>query len=65
VRKLAREMPPEEPRQYEQRHSMMSSEFYDRFRPGELDDAEELVTWAGVCQMALQQGLLRDRSDAT
>lgn len=44
--------------QLERELGMPPSEFYDRFRAGELDDSIELTHWAGVCYIALRSGVL-------
>jgi hypothetical protein len=42
----------------EQKHGMPSLEFYRRFRAGELGDSSEFVRWAGLCYMAVRNGVL-------
>ena len=43
-------------REFEQRYSMSSSSFYERFEAGELGDAMDFFEWAGVYE--LRQDLL-------
>ncbi len=43
-------------REFEQRYSMESSVFYQRFEDGELGDAMDFFEWAGLYE--LRQGLL-------
>lgn len=49
--------------QLEQRHAMTSQVFYDRFRAGDLGDAAEYVRWAGLCHMAISQGILSPKGE--
>ena len=37
---------------------MPAADFYDRFRAGEMGDSPQVMTWAGLCYMALRNGLL-------
>ena len=45
-------------RRLEQERGMPASEFYDRYRAGELGDAPQTAHWAGICYMALRRGIL-------
>ena len=40
--------------EYEQRHHMVSTDFYARYERGELGDSAEFVEWAGDYQHYLQ-----------
>ncbi|HZS00938.1 MAG TPA: hypothetical protein VFE37_19620 [Chloroflexota bacterium] len=42
----------------EEQYKMSSRLFYDRFRAGELGDEPAYVAWAGLCYMAVRNGLL-------
>lgn len=44
---------------FEERYSMRSEEFYDRFRAGELGDDADFIRWAGLCYMAVRNGVLQ------
>jgi hypothetical protein len=39
---------------YEQRHGMVSADFYARYQKGELEDTADFVEWAGDYQHYLQ-----------
>jgi hypothetical protein len=43
---------------FEAKHGMTSSQFYNRFRAGELGDDAEFMRWAGLCYIALRTGVL-------
>ena len=36
---------------YEQKYSMTSRQFYEKYRGGKLDGSRDFVRWAGLCRM--------------
>ncbi len=42
----------------EREHGMSSSDFYNRFRAGELGDDPQYMHWAGLCYIAMRTGVL-------
>ena len=48
--------------QLEARHGMSSSDFYERFRAGEVGDSDEIVHWANLCYTAQRMGILQRQS---
>ena len=62
VRKLSREMLEEELVELERRHGRSSAECYEQYRTGALGDeadSPEFVRWAGLCYMAVRNGVLQ------
>jgi len=38
---------------YEQKYSMSSAEFFEKYQRGEMGDSEEVMRWAAYYQMSL------------
>ena len=58
TRKLSSKDLQRELRSFEDRYGMASSDFYDRFRGGELEEVTDFMRWAGLCYMATRSGVL-------
>jgi hypothetical protein len=58
VRKLTPEGMAAELDRLERELGMSAAEFYDRYRAGQMGDSTDVIHWAGLCYMALRQGIL-------
>lgn len=38
-------------KEYEKKYGMSSAVFYEKFQQGQMDDSEETLMWAGLCEM--------------
>ncbi len=36
---------------YEDKYKMFSAVFYEKFQQGQTDDSEDMLAWAGLCEM--------------
>ena len=36
---------------YEEKYQMSSAAFYEKFQQGQTDDSEDMLAWAGLCEM--------------
>jgi hypothetical protein len=36
---------------YEERYQMSSAAFYEKYQQGKTDDSEDMLSWAGQCEM--------------
>jgi hypothetical protein len=58
ITRLSPEMMSAELAKFENKYGLTSSEFYDRWRTGEIKESTDFFDWAGLCYMALRNGVL-------
>ena len=38
-------------KKYEEKYQILSATFYEQYQQGKTDDSEDMLAWAGLCEM--------------